>query len=311
MKDIKKNRVFITDQMVLIGLGFATIYWLIDLFLFIFMTSDTNLFERLFGSDIGGLSSRVIVLCLFLMFGSHAQYTINARKLAEKKMKADEITRERFRRLLSPDLAEMVVSGELKVEKGGVNRNATVLFVDIRNFTAMSEKMTAGETLKMLNEYFEVIVDVAFKHNGTVDKFVGDEMMVIWGAPAEEPNHSVRAVRAALEIQSALAEFNKKRIIEEKPQVQAGIGINTGNLVAGYIGSTRTMSYSVIGDTVNTASILCSSAQAGQIIISDFSFNQINTVFEAVELNPLHAKGKLKPIRVFNVLGNISAQMES
>jgi adenylate cyclase len=107
-----------------------------------------------------------------------AQFIKNAQMA--KKIEKDATTRERFQRLLSPDLAEMVVSGALSVEKGGTARTATVLFADIRGFTAMSENMVAGEVLQMLNEYFEVMVEIVFEHEGTVDKFVGDEIMVIW-----------------------------------------------------------------------------------------------------------------------------------
>jgi adenylate cyclase len=154
-----------------------------------------------------------------------------------KKIEVDAATRERFQKLLSPDLAEMVVSGELMVEKGGENRVATVLFADIRGFTSMSENMEAAEVLHMLYEYFEMAVEIVFRHEGTVDKFVGDEIMVLWGAPVNHEDDPARAVRAALEIQSALVEFNQTREAEGQLPIHIGIGINTGDLVAGYIGS--------------------------------------------------------------------------
>jgi adenylate cyclase len=230
-----------------------------------------------------------------------AQFIKNSQMA--KKIEKDAVTRERFQRLLSPDLAEMVISGRLKVEKGGESRVATVMFADIRGFTPMSENMEATQVLRMLNEYFEVMVEIVFRHEGTVDKFVGDEMMVIWGAPVRHDDDACRAVSAALDMQSSLVEFNKLLMAEEHRQIQIGIGINTGDLVAGYIGSTRTMSYSVIGDTVNTASRLCSAANAGQIIISENTYDHIRDIFEVAELESLRVKGKLKPIRVFNVVG--------
>lgn len=296
-------RVHISDKMVLIAFGFAIAYWLIDTFLFLFLSYDVQFLERIFGPQVGQIASRVIVLCLFAMFGSHVQFTINKRKAAEKKSREEAITRERFQRLLSPELAEMVVSGKMKVEKGGKSRYATVLFADIRSFTAISENMDAAEVFKMLNEYFEVIVAVVFSHNGMIDKFIGDEVMAIWGTPAADDDNSVRAVRAALEIQSVLVEFNKKRKAENKIQLQMGIGINSGNLMAGYIGSTQTMNYSVIGDTVNTASILCSSAKGGQVVISENTYNRVKDIFKATELEPIHAK-KHKPVRAFSVYNN-------
>ncbi len=303
MKRLIKQRINLTDHMVLIGCGIAAIYWMLDSFMSIFLSSQGSLLERIIGTDIGEIGTRIIVLCLFVIFGSHAQYTINERRAVAKKLEKDRATRERFQRLMSPDLAEMVVSGQLKVEKGGISRTATVMFVDIRGFTAMSENALPDQILQMLNEYFEIIVEVVFKHEGTVDKFIGDEIMVIWGAPVAHSDDPVRAVKAALEIHAELALFNEKRSREGKQQIQIGIGINTGNLVAGYIGSTQTMSYSVIGDTVNTASRLCSAAEADQVIISEDTFAQIGNQFEVAEIEAIQAKGKHRPIRAYNVLG--------
>lgn len=220
-----------------------------------------------------------------------------------QKIKDDALTRERFSKLMSPDLAELVVSGKLSVEKGGQNRVATVLFADIRGFTAMSENMKAADVLQMLNEYFELMVEIAFKHEGTVDKFVGDEIMVLWGAPVSHNDDAIRATRAAVDMQRALVEFNKVRVSEGQRPIEIGIGLNTGELVAGYIGSTRTMSYSVIGDVVNTAARLCSAAKAGQVIVSEDTYNLLNSEFECVEQEDVRAKGKSKPLKVYNVVG--------
>ncbi len=233
-----------------------------------------------------------------------AQFIKNAQMA--KKIERDATTRERFQRLLSPDLAEMVVSGALSVEKGGTARTATVLFADIRGFTAMSENMVAGEVLQMLNEYFEEMVEIVFEHEGTVDKFVGDEIMVIWGAPIAHEDDTARAIRAALDMQAALVAFNEHRESIGQHPIQIGIGINTGELVAGYIGSTRTMSYSVIGDTVNTAARLCSAAKAGEIIISDNTYESANAeeYFETVSVDPVNAKGKTLPIQAYRVIGS-------
>ncbi len=230
-----------------------------------------------------------------------AQFIKNAEMA--RKIEADAITRERFQRLLSPNLAEMVVSGKLKVEKGGESRVSTVLFADIRGFTAMSETLSAPQVLQMLNEYFELMVEIVFRHEGTVDKFVGDSIMVIWGAPVAHLDHEVRAVRAALDMQSALVGYNKIRSVMGKLPINVGIGINTGELVAGYIGSTRTMSYSVIGDAVNIASRLCSAAKTGEILISEDTYKRVAGQFEVMEHEPVIAKGKSKPLRVFSVIG--------
>jgi adenylate cyclase len=294
--------VRLTDHMMLIGFTLALVYWILDSILSIF-TSYGNLLEQLLGVNLDEVWTRIIVLCLFAIFGSHAQYTINERKKAEAKLERDAATRERFQRLLSPDLAERVVSGELMVEKGGKDRIATVLFVDIRGFTTFSENHQASEVLRLLNEYYEVLVEVVFQHEGTVDKFIGDEMMVIWGAPVVHDDDPHRSVMAALEMKTALAEFNRKSLIAGHPEIKFGIGINTGNLMAGYIGSSHTMSYSVIGDTVNTASRLCSLAQPDQILISENTWNHVKNRFDTIPLGMIHTKGKFKPVSAFAVTG--------
>jgi adenylate cyclase len=248
-------------------------------------------------------------LQLLSNIGNQAAQFITNLDMA-KKIEKDAATRERFQRLLSPDLAEMVVSGELSVEKGGEARTATVLFADIRGFTSMSENMVAADVLQMLNEYFEVMVEIAFKHEGTVDKFVGDEIMVLWGAPVIHPDDPARAVRAALDMQAALVEFNRTRESEGAPPIHIGIGINTGELVAGYIGSTRTMSYSVIGDSVNTAARLCSAAKTGQVILAETTYEHVKNDFELETLEPIRAKGKSKPLPIYNAIA-VKAPRES
>jgi adenylate cyclase len=237
-----------------------------------------------------------------LLFNNIALQTANLIKMVEmaKKIEADAATRERFQRLLSPNLAEMVVSGKLKVEKGGEERLATTLFADIRGFTSMCEKMEASEVLILLNEFFEIMVEIAFSYEGTVDKFVGDMIMVIWGAPVAHPDDPCRAVNAALDMQAALERYNTAR----KQPIRIGIGINTDRLVAGYIGSTRTMSYSVIGDAVNIAARLCSHAGPGQVLISENTYRQTSKHFDAIELDPVNVKGKSLPLKVFGVLGS-------
>jgi adenylate cyclase len=304
-KKIPKHST-ITDHMVLIGFGLAVIYWLIDSYLALFLSYD-NFLEKILGVQLDNVWGRIIVLCMFAIFGSHAQFTMNERKAAAEKMERDAATRERFRRLLSPDLAEMVVNGQLTVEKGGDNRIATIMFVDIRGFTALSADNKASDILQMLNDYYEILVESVFRYEGTVDKFIGDGMMVIWGAPVLHADDPVRAVKTALEIHQVLDEFNFVRTSQGEIPIEVGIGINTGEVVAGYIGSNRTMSYSVIGDTVNTASRLCAAARPGEIVISEYTHHLIQNEFIAKERRPIVAKGKKQAIRAYSVLGRNGA----
>jgi adenylate cyclase len=223
--------------------------------------------------------------------------------LFARKIEKETLTRERFQRLLSPAIAELVVSGELAVEKGGQARDTTVFFSDIRGFTAMSETRTAQEIVDMLNEYFEQMVEIIFKHEGTLDKFVGDEIMALFGSPVSHPDDAYRAVKVAVEQLQALEEWNRVRVAEGEPAIRIGIGINSGSVVAGYLGSSKALEYTVIGDVVNTASRLCSVAQAGQIIISRSTYELVKDYFTTEELSPTQVKGKAQALQVYKVLG--------
>ncbi|MBI5894509.1 MAG: adenylate/guanylate cyclase domain-containing protein [Desulfobacterales bacterium] len=304
------NHTVITDHMVLIGFGLAVIYWLLDSFLSLFLEYD-NFLEKMLGVELGNIWGRLIVLCLFAIFGSHAQFTMNERKKAAQKMERDAATREKFRRLLSPDLAEMVVNGQLTVQQGGESRVTTVMFTDIRGFTSLSSNAEASSVLQMLNDYYEVVVEIVFRHEGTVDKFMGDGMMVLWGAPVTHQDDCARAVRAALDIQRAMETFNFDRASRGQLPIEVGIGINTGPVVAGYLGSSRTMSYSVIGDAVNLAARLCAAARPSEIVLSEYTQFLIQNEFLTKPRDPVHAKGKSQPLKAFTVSGIRNAQAHS
>jgi adenylate cyclase len=218
------------------------------------------------------------------------------------KIEKEALTRERFQRLLSPAIAELVVSGSLAVEKGGQLRETTVFFSDIRGFTALSETRTAQQIVDMLNEYFEMMVETIFKYEGTLDKFVGDEIMALFGSPVAHADDAIRAVRVAVEQVEALEEWNLMRVAEGEPPIHIGIGINTGDVVAGYLGSSKALEYTVIGDVVNTASRLCSVAKAGEIIISKSTYELIKDHFETEELAPTQVKGKASALQIYRVL---------
>ena len=220
-----------------------------------------------------------------------------------KKVENEIVTRERFSRLLSPNVAERVISGQLEVKPGGQRvEQCTVFNSDIRGFTAMSENTRPEELVEMLNEYFELMVDTIFKYEGTLDKFMGDGIMALWGAPVVHPDDAVRAVHCGLEMGEVLGQFNRRRLERDQAPLAVGVGIHTGPLVAGYIGSSKALSYTVIGDVANTSARLCSVALAGQIVISEDTQEALAGRFELEELQPAKVKGKEKPLRIFNVL---------
>jgi adenylate cyclase len=221
-----------------------------------------------------------------------------------KKVENEIVARERFSRLLSPNIAERVLSGQLEVKRGGQRVDeCTVFNSDIRGFTAMSEGTRPESLVEMLNEYFELMVDTIFKYEGTLDKFMGDGIMALWGAPVVHPDDAVRSVQCALEMGEVLSHFNRKRLEKDQAPLAIGIGIHTGPLVAGYIGSSKALSYTVIGDVANTSARLCAHALAGQIVVSETTYERLGERFEFEELAPARVKGKAEPLRIFNVIG--------
>src|SRR5580658_10026222 len=223
--------------------------------------------------------------------------------ILQKKVEQEIVLRDRFMRLCAPNVAEQMISGKLEVKKGGhLAQELTLFNSDIRGFTAMSEGTPAETIVEMLNEYFELMVETLFKYEGTLDKFMGDGIMAFWGAPLAHPDDAVRCVQCALDQMQVLDRFNRQRVIDDKPRLAVGVGIHTGPGVVGYVGSSKALSYTVIGDTANTSSRLCSSAVSGQIIVSETTLARIGNRFEVEEIEARSLKGKEKPMRRFNVL---------
>jgi adenylate cyclase len=241
-------------------------------------------------------------LQIFTSIANQAAVAIQNARLV-KKIEMETATRAQFQRLLSPNLVEQLVKGEMKLEKGGELREVTILISDIRGFTSMSEKKPPSEIVAMLNEYFEQMVDVLFKRSGTLDKYVGDEIMALFGAPVDMPDSPLAAVQCAVEMMQALREFNITREAEKQEPIRIGIGINTGQVITGAIGSTKTLQYTAIGDPVNTASRLCSLAGPGEIIVSETTMRRIADHVEARPLPPTRVKGKNEPLQIYNVVG--------
>ncbi len=219
-----------------------------------------------------------------------------------RKVEAEIVNRERFSRLLSPNVAQRVMSGELEVKKGGqLVEECTVFNSDIRGFTRMSDGANPASIVEMLNDYFELMVEVVFKHEGTLDKFMGDGIMALWGAPVAHRDDAVRSVECALEQMEVLGRFNRARLESGHPALAMGIGIHTGPLVAGYIGSSKALSYTVIGDTANTSARLCGVASAGQVLVSEQTLAKLGGRFETEELPAAQLKGKEKPFRIYDI----------
>jgi adenylate cyclase len=235
--------------------------------------------------------------------------TISKYFFEEKKARH---LRSMFSSYVSPKIVKELLSNPEKARLGGERRAVTVLFSDIAGFTSLSEKMQPEEVVSMLNEYFKDMADVIFRWDGTLDKFVGDEIMAFWGAPAEQQNHAELALRCALDMSKTLDKLHGKWKSEGKPLLCCGMGLNSGDVLVGNIGSEgRKMDYTVIGDNVNTAARVEALTRKynARILITENTLNELRPLFEDkllghiefVDLEAVKVKGKEKEIRIFQV----------
>ncbi len=206
-----------------------------------------------------------------------------------------------FQRFVSSQVAEKVL-GAKDIVLTGERRRASILFADIRGFTSMSERLAPEEIVSMLNEYFTVMVDIIITHEGNLDKFIGDAMMAIFGAPLRHLDDPLRAVRTAVDMQRALVELNEERDRRGAEAIYIGIGIATGDVVAGNIGSEKRMEYSVIGDEVNLAARIQSKSGKQKILICPETFKAVQGEIKTIPLEPVMLKGKSHPVQIYEVV---------
>ncbi len=210
--------------------------------------------------------------------------------------------RDNFERFFTPHLAARIAAAPEALGLGGERRTVAVLFADIRGFTELAARMAPDETARFLTEYFSEMVDVVFRHGGTLDKFIGDAVMAQWGAPISAPDDADRALEAALDMMQEVDRLNARWRDERRSEIQVGIGLSYGEAFAGYLGSERRLEYTIIGDTVNTASRLCAWAEGGEILVSE-SMREAFTRPQALgDRAPLTLRGKAEPVRVFRAV---------
>ena len=221
--------------------------------------------------------------------------------IAHKRIADQEVQRRALARFLAPEVVEMIAANPEGIRPGGVNQKVTVLFCDIRGFTPMSETMQPEKVVEILNEYFSRVTDVIFDHGGTLDKYIGDAAMAVFGAPFSKGNDAANAVHAAIAIQTMISELNRDASDRGHPELKIGVGINTGVVTAGNIGSSKRLDYTVIGDAVNLASRMCGQAAPGQILVTESTSKEVGDQFALQALVPVMVKGKSQPISVFSV----------
>ncbi len=220
------------------------------------------------------------------------------------KIRHEEMLRSRLERFHSPQVIDMIIqSGQDTQEDlmGATDKNATILFTDIIGFTRLSEQMSPREVNQLLNQYFSRMTDIIFEYEGTLDKYLGDGVMAVFGAPLEQRDDAERAIRAAQKMRTALEQLKEQG--ELGRQFNIRIGINTGTVVAGNIGSPKRLEYTVIGDPVNIASRLESNAQPNQILIGQETYNLVKGKFEIKEIGLQTLKGRDAQVMAYEVLG--------
>ena len=223
--------------------------------------------------------------------------------------------RERLRdtlgRYVSGDVADRILEEQDDLQLKGELRRVTVLFLDVRGFTSVSEVLTAPQVLELLNDYFHIVVEKVQVHGGTVNKFIGDAAMCIWGAPRPLDKPEEAAVICALEIQAAARTLSERRRAAGLISVGIGIGINAGEVVAGNLGAAQRLEYTVIGDAVNLAQRLESQAREGEILISQAVYDRVALHIEAAPREPVKFKGKSQPVPLWEVRARRDAATEA
>jgi adenylate cyclase len=217
--------------------------------------------------------------------------------------KAKRQVRSLFSRYVPPAVVKELVDDPSRARLGGQRREMSVLFSDIRGFTTFSEAGQPEDVIRQLNEYFTHMVDLLFQHQGTLDKFVWDMIMALFGAPIEDPDHADHAVQMGLGMLDGLDRLNNAWRAQGRPTFDIGIGINTGDMIVGNVGSEKTLSYTVIGDNVNLGSRLESlNKQYGtHIIISEATLRKLKGSYHIRPLGQVKVKGKTKDVSIFEV----------
>jgi class 3 adenylate cyclase len=227
---------------------------------------------------------------------------IENAKLAEQ-MKKEETVRTNLARYLSPQIVDDIVKNDVQVNLGGDRKTVTVLFSDIRNFTTITESRPAEQLVTILNEYFTEMADIIFECQGSLDKYIGDALVAVFGSLIEVENPVQNAVQAAVKMMKRMPDLNERWTKEYGFSMHQGIGINTGNVFLGNIGSRERMEFTVIGDTVNVSSRFSGLAKAGQILLTREAFDFIaGSDINYKELPPSKVKGKSEELEVFEVL---------
>ncbi|HEX8773606.1 MAG TPA: adenylate/guanylate cyclase domain-containing protein [Pyrinomonadaceae bacterium] len=232
----------------------------------------------------------------------------NAR--AHERLAREEVARANYSRFLPEYVVRQMLENPESFKLGGVNQTITVLFADIRGFTRLSEHAKPEKVVQLLNKYFSAMTDIIFAHGGTLDKYLGDGLMALFGAPTATPEDAKNALNAAVAMQRRIIGINEELRAEGFQEIGVGIGLHTGEATVGYIGSERRSEYTAIGDTVNTASRLESNSKAGQILLSAEAAKSAGNRYPLTPREPIAVKNRAQPVALFEVEWQQAAAQE-
>ena len=302
-----------------IGLASSTIDEVVE------NTSRNILMMTLFGLVAGGLGAFILASfqvkpILMLVEGVRAIGEGNLEQRIDIKRKDEigdlttafnqmaeglqerEFIRQTFQKFVHKDVADELLKNPDMIKVGGERRKATIIFTDIRGFTAISERLSPEEVIKLLNDYFAVLLPIVDRNGGVLDKFIGDAMMIVFGTPVQKDDDSLRAVRTGVEMKAAVKELNEVRAKEGKETIILGIGINTGNIVAGNVGSEDRMEYTHLGDAVNVAARLEGLSRTGDVIVSEDTYNEVKDKVDAKKgTEKVSLKGKSVAVEIYRI----------
>jgi adenylate cyclase len=221
----------------------------------------------------------------------------------EKLTEMSALLKKMFGRYLSTEVMNSLIQNPSALELGGEKRSVTIMMSDLRGFTALSERLAPEHVVKMLNTYFEVMVEVILKYHGTINEIIGDALLIVFGAPQEMPDRARQAIACAIEMQNVMADVNARNRAEGLPDLEMGIGLNETEVIVGNIGSSRRSKYAVVGSGVNMTSRIESYTVGGQILISESVLKEAGEVLRIDNQRDVFPKGSETPLRIYEVGG--------
>jgi len=220
---------------------------------------------------------------------------------AHDRLAREEVARANYSRFMPEYVVKQLLDNPNSFKLGGANQTITVLFADIRGFTSLSERETPERVVRLLNKYFTAMTEIIFTHGGTLDKYIGDGLMALFGAPNATPDDAMNAVKAAVAMQRKVNTLNGELVADGLLPVTVGIALHTGDALIGYIGSERRSEYTAIGDTVNLAARLEATARGGQILLSEATAKAVGNAFELIAREPIQVRNRTQPVSLFEL----------